>query len=279
MDNDLNLTIAEVIKKYHLLNDKHHSKSLGQNFLCDVSLLDKIVNCALPFDNSDIVEIGPGPCGLTRSILQLAKNRKIICIEKDIKLKPLHDNFMRNTTANLRFIYADALEIDINSLTSNDITIISNLPYNVGTRLLQNWIKTLKKIKSMTLMFQTEVADRICAKVGTKEYGRLSVLAQATCDVEKCFNLSNKAFFPIPKVNSCVVKLIPNNRNIDYKSLEKITSIFFTYRRKTIKSIITKHLQNFDENKFETLGISNSARPDSLSVAEYIKITEFLKNI
>ena len=279
MDNDLNLTIAEVIKKYHLLNNKHHSKSLGQNFLCDVSLLDKIVNCALPFENSDIVEIGPGPCGLTRSIISRAGNSSVICIEKDIRLKPLHDNILKNTTANLEFIYDDALKIDIKSLTSSDITIISNLPYNVGTRLLLNWIKTLQKIKSMTLMFQTEVADRICAKVGTKEYGRLSVLVQATCDVAKCFEVSNKAFFPVPKVNSCVVKLIPRNTNIDYKSLEKITSIFFTYRRKTIKSILSKHFSYFDEKQFEQLGISYNARPDSLSVAEYLKMTQILKNL
>ena len=141
MDNDLDLSIAQVIKKYGLFDNMSRAKAFGQHFLCDGALLKKIASCALPLGDSDIIEIGPGPGGLTRAILNFAEKRKIICIEKDHKLKPLHDNLLKHSGANLKFIYADALNIRLSELDTRKLTIISNLPYND--------IKNLEKLTSI----------------------------------------------------------------------------------------------------------------------------------
>ena len=266
----LSLTINQIILKYNLLHND--MKSLGQNFIRDESLLDKIVRCALPIDsNTDIIEIGPGPTGLTRSILKLYPNR-LICIEKDIRFKLIHDELKRYYP-NLSFIYNDALKLKLseisNIITSNIITsnivtsnivtsdivtnkivVISNLPYNIGTALLTNWLlNDIQKVDKLVLMFQQEVADRICAKTGTKAYGKLSVLSQLLCEVSKLFNVSNKAFIPQPKVTSSVILLKNRNLNFgDLSSLVKLLNICFQSRRKMISSILNKYICNSVNN-------------------------------
>ncbi len=284
LDNDFNLTIRQVIEKYGLLHDRKHSKSLGQHFLCDRSLLNKIVSFATPFGKDDlIVEVGPGPLGLTRSIIEMTSSfmNEIICIEKDISLKPLHDNILKFLgSSRLSFMYGDALRVRLCDIAMDRrITIISNLPYNVGTQLFLNWmIFDIKIIDKMILMFQREVADRICADIGSKDYGRLSVISQVLCDVHKIFDISNMAFFPAPKVMSSVIRVIPKKDiNINIKKLEKITGICFQQRRKTIFSILKKHVdQGILEDTLEKTGIDKLYRPENISPKQYIELSEIL---
>lgn len=277
MDNDLNLSIAQVIKKYGLFDNISRAKAFGQHFLCDASLLKKIVSCALPLGNSDIMEIGPGPCGLTRAILNFAEKRKVICIEKDKKLKPLHDNLLKYSGANLRFIYEDALNVSVNDLDIGELTVISNLPYNVGTKILLHLLEDLDNVKSMVLMFQKEVAERICATHGTKNYGRLSIISQVLCNCEKCFDVSNRAFFPPPEVQSSVVKLIPKiNRPHDLKNLEKLTAICFRHRRKAIYTILKKTLPGLSQNILDSCEIEQNMRPEQISVNKFLKLSNLI---
>ena len=277
MDNELNLSIAQVIKKYGLFDNRIRAKSFGQHFLCDGTLLTKIVSCALPLGESDILEIGPGPCGLTRAILNFAYGRQIVCIEKDQKLKPLHDNLLKYSGANLRFIYDDALNVSLNDLDIDKITVISNLPYNVGTKILLHLLKDLDKIQSMVLMFQKEVAERICASPGSKDYGRLSVISQVLCHCEKCFDVSNRAFFPPPDVQSSVIKLTPKiNRPHDIKNLEKLTAICFQHRRKAIYTILKKAIPGFSQNILDSCGIEQNTRPEQISVNKFLNLSNLL---
>lgn len=277
MCNDLNITVAQVIKKYRLLSDRGRSKSLGQHFLCDESLLDKIVSCALPFGNDDIIEIGPGPCGLTRSIIKLVGDRKIFCVEKDTSLKPVHENLLQYSNADVSFVYGDALNIKFQSLTEKTVTVISNLPYNVGTQILINLLHDLSKISKLVLMFQKEVADRICAKPGTKDYGRLSIISRLLCNIEKCFDVSKLAFFPVPKVDSTVIRLIPKaDRPSDISRLERLTSICFQHRRKTILAILKRIYRNATEC-LVSCGIDCQARPENISPEKFLELSEKLE--
>ena len=279
IQTDLDLSVRQIIEKYGLLQNKARSKSFGQHFLCDFSLLKKIVLVASPFENESIIEIGPGPCGLTRSILSLTKNNKVFCIEKDKNLKEAHDNLKVFFEDRLNFIYEDALKIKLQDITSNEIIIIANLPYNVATPLLLGWLHDLRHIKKMVLMFQKEVADRICAPQNTKEYGRLSVISQVLCKTEKIFNISDQAFFPKPKVTSSVVRLTPKKDFLTNTSdLENITNICFQQRRKTMFSILKKRYeQDFLENALTSCDIEKTDRPENVSPSQFLKLSEFLR--
>ncbi|MDR0942580.1 MAG: 16S rRNA (adenine(1518)-N(6)/adenine(1519)-N(6))-dimethyltransferase RsmA [Holosporales bacterium] len=279
MDNDLELTVAQVIKKYGLLNHKKRSKSLGQHFLRDSSLLKKIAGYMLPLEDNDIVEIGPGPCGLTREIVKIAGNNNVFCIEKDIALKAAHDNFTANANCNVHFIYQDALRLRPQELTSKNVVIISNLPYNVGTRLLINWLLDLNGISKMILMFQKEVADRICAALGSKDYGRLSVISQLLCKTEKLFEVSKAAFYPPPKVTSTVVKLIPQNIVVNnIKNLEILTNNCFRHRRKTIYSILKRYYKTDMDKVLAEVGIDKCSRPENITPKKFLELSEILEH-
>lgn len=286
--NDLELTIKQVIDKYELLNNRARSKSFGQHFLCDSSLLKKIASCAAPFspDEQDIIEIGPGPTGLTRAIMDISSNSKVICIEKDENLKPVHDSLLKcyecidHYRQRLSFIYDDALDVNLSTVTNKQIVIISNLPYNVGTQLLLNWVHNIEKIDRMILMFQKEVADRITASVGTKTYGRLSVIIQLLCRVEKIFDISNRAFYPPPKITSTVIKLTPIREiDFDINRLENLTSICFQQRRKTIFSILKKHQLSIEllESALETCCIEKNDRPENISPQQFLQLSQVIE--
>ena len=273
------LTIHQLIIKYGLLHCG--MKSLGQNFITDESLLDKIVHCALPIDhNFDIVEIGPGPTGLTRSILKLCPN-KLICIEKDIRFKPIHDD-LKCYYSNLEFIYDDALKIKLSKITKNKIVVIANLPYNVGTTMLMNWlINDIQDIDKFVLMFQQEVAERICAQICTKNYGKLSVLSQLLCETSKLFNISNKSFIPQPKVTSAVVLL--KNRYLKFDNLPaliKLLDICFQRRRKMIGPTLNKmlHINNIDEI-LSKCNITPSQRPESITPQQFLTLSEMIMTL
>jgi 16S rRNA (adenine1518-N6/adenine1519-N6)-dimethyltransferase len=226
---------------------------------------------------SVVIEVGPGPCGLTSAILEIICNpSRLYCIEKDIAFKELHDDFAEEYPGKVGFIYGDALEIRPNSVSENNrIVIISNLPYNVGTKLLTNWLNDLDGIDKMILMFQEEVADRICAQPGTKEYGRLSIISQLLCDVEKLFDVPKGAFHPPPKVNSTVIKMVPKNQGLGkaVKNLQRLTEICFQKRRKMIHTILrAKFREELIRDALEVCGISPTARPEEINPEQFLRM-------
>ncbi|MDR1609452.1 MAG: 16S rRNA (adenine(1518)-N(6)/adenine(1519)-N(6))-dimethyltransferase RsmA [Holosporales bacterium] len=280
-DSITNLSIVQIIAKYGLLANRGRAKSLGQHFLCDPSLLKKIVAYALPIeDDTHIVEIGPGPCGLTREIVNACSDRcYITCIEKDESLKPIHDELLASSAARLRFIYADAMKVRLQDLEPKQpVTIIANLPYNVGTPLLIGWLKDIANIRKMILMFQKEVADRICATTGTKQYGRLSIISQLTCHAEKMFDISRTAFYPPPKVESTVVKMIPRDiAKFDLASLDVLTAHCFSNRRKTLRKILKEHYGvAVSEEILTSCGIDANARPENVAPRTFLELSKQL---
>ena len=276
--SNLKLTIHQVIKKYGLLQNNCYMRSLGQNFIIDESLLDKIVKSALPIDGKDcIIEIGPGPCGLTRSIIKHCNN-ELICIEKDTKFKQLHNDIFNN----VRFIYDDALNINLSNLTNKRIVIISNLPYNIGNALLTKWLlNDINRIDDIIIMLQEEVVDRICAAHNNKQYGKISILSQLLCDVEKLFTVSNKVFVPQPKVTSAVIKLTP--KNIKIENLNKLTQLLdkcFLFRRKMIYSTLIKSYKQFNKDNINGIlskcNILPQYRPANITPTQYYELVKYL---
>jgi 16S rRNA (adenine1518-N6/adenine1519-N6)-dimethyltransferase len=212
-------------------------KSLGQNFLIDQSIIDKIINI-IDIKNKSILEIGPGTGNLTKNILK-KKPKKIIVIEKDDSLAQL---LKKKFDSDIKIINDDVLKIDENSLDADVLTVFGNLPYNISTEILCNWILNIKNknfwFDNLVLMFQKEVADRIIAKFNTKNYGRLSILSNWKLKIEKICDVQPSSFFPKPKIDSSVLLLKPK---LDFfpltnpKNLEKLTRIFFMHRRKMLK--------------------------------------------
>jgi 16S rRNA (adenine1518-N6/adenine1519-N6)-dimethyltransferase len=281
--NDSQLTIKQIIDKYNLLSNRGRSKAFGQHFICDLSLLRKIVSFSAPDQHAhrDIVEIGPGPAGLTRAIIEkLPNSSHLFCIEKDVNMAKVHENlamcYEPSVRSRLHFIYADALDIELHKLTSRKIIIISNLPYNISTTLLINWFHNdIGFIDTMTLMFQKEVASRIVASTGTKAYGRLSVISQTLCNCRKLFDISNMAFHPPPKVLSTVLQLKPreNIENTNIASLETLTNMCFQRRRKTMFSILKNKLANASE-LLAVCQIDMNDRPENVSPEQFVKLCE-----
>jgi 16S rRNA (adenine1518-N6/adenine1519-N6)-dimethyltransferase len=248
-------------------------KKYGQNFIFDESLCDKIVKYASIDNGSSVLEIGPGPAGLTRSILKVAP-QKLTVIETDSRCLPLLEEIQRLYPF-LEIRHDDALKITLEDISENiKLDIISNLPYNIGSPLLIGWISQIKHVKSMTLMLQKEVVDRIVSALSKKSYGRLSVICQATCDVQKCFDVSPKAFYPEPKIWSSIVRLEPKltqPSKLALSQLEKITHFAFSGRRKMIKSSL-KQLRPDIENVLKDLNLDPTLRAENLSPEDYLRI-------
>jgi 16S rRNA (adenine1518-N6/adenine1519-N6)-dimethyltransferase len=270
------LTTKGIIKKYNLTANK----LLGQNFLLNPDLLDKIVSQCDFVENENILEIGPGPGGLTRAILK--KNpKKLIAVDIDEKyVEIIKTEFSTNT--NLLPITADALKIDEGKLFENEtFSIISNLPYNIGTVLLFKWIKNYPtKLKQMVFLLQKEVVDRITAKKGTKDYCKASILCQYVSDVKKCFEVRNVAFFPPPKVTSGVVKLTIKD-GLDFsiiKHLSSVATTAFSQRRKTVFNNLKALGIKADEIS-DRLGFYKNMRAEDISVDDFVALTKEILNI
>ena len=219
-------------------------RSLGQNFLFDLNLTGRIARSVPDIENTDVIEIGPGPGGLTRALL-LAGARRVIAIEKDATTAPILDSIAAAADGRLTVVYDDALRVDFSALGVREYAICSNLPYNVGTELYTRWLIRAahgEPIKSMTLMFQREVAQRITAKCGDEHYGRLAVLTSLIADARILFDVPNTAFVPRPRVQSAVVGIIPNHDKIrminDVEKIDTITAKLFGHRRKMIRGIM-----------------------------------------
>jgi len=255
-------------------------KKLGQNFIFDETLCDKIVKASGLQDGNIALEIGPGPAGLTRSILKTSSG-KLTVIEMDARCSPLLEE-IKTVYPNLIIKQADALKVSLSEIVTDEkITIISNLPYNIGSVLLTSWLLQSEKINSMTLMLQKEVVDRIIAKAGTKSYGRLSIICQIVCKIIKCFDVSPKAFYPEPKIWSSVVRLEPKENTpslLLLTKIEQITNLAFSGRRKMIKSSL-KALSPDINTILEKLSIKESLRAEDLLPEDYLALAEAILEI
>jgi 16S rRNA (adenine1518-N6/adenine1519-N6)-dimethyltransferase len=269
-------SLREAVEQHGLLA----KKSLGQNFLLNMDVTRRIAKAAGPFEHVTVFEVGPGPGGLTRALLEAGVH--VVAIERDHRcieiLKEVQKAFSHENQSRLQLIEGDALQISPQDvILQGNIKIVANLPYNIGTPLLIQWLSNLERISSMTLMFQKEVALRLVAKPRTKSYGRLSVLIQWLCEPKRVFDLSGKAFVPPPKVTSSVVQLIPRPLDQETRALlprlSLITQHAFGQRRKMIRSSL-KPL--FSQTELEGLGLNPCARAEELGVADFVRLARML---
>lgn len=269
-------SIMQTIKAFGLQENKASSKRLGQNFLTDYNVIQKIVRFADDLSSQIVLEVGSGPGGLTRAILE--HNPKALHVaELDPKCIPVLTDLKRQFDQ-LYIHHQDALTVDISTFTKpgEKIHIVANLPYNVGTMLLLNWLKQASLIASMTLMFQKEVADRITALPHTPGYGRLSVISQYVCQVDQCMHLLPGLFTPPPKVDSAVVSLRPKT-HVDLMLipyLEQITQHAFGMRRKMIRSSMKSVVTEDELNQLE---LDTTLRAENLTLDDYIAIASFMR--
>lgn len=270
-------SIAKLANRYSIFP----LKTLGQNFIFDKSLCNKIAKASNLKAGEIALEVGPGPAGLTRSILELLP-KELIVIELDKRCIALLEEIKAVYPA-LTIKHTDALKIKLSDLNINEkINIISNLPYNIGSALLISWLQQFQLVNSLTLMLQKEVVDRIIAKPSTKAYGRLSIICQIVCNVEKCFDVNPKAFYPRPKIWSSVVRMEIKKNVPSQKILSKIgeiTNIAFSARRKMIKSSF-KLLSPEISSILKTLSICTNLRAENLLPQDYLNLANILsKNI
>ena len=249
-------------------------KVLGQHFLLDLNLTLKIARAAGDLSAGTVVEVGPGPGGLTRAILMAGAGR-LIAIEKDERCMAALAPLVDAAGGRMTLLNEDALRIDDSTIGAAPVKIISNLPYNVGTPLLVGWLEKAEAIASMTLMFQKEVAERITAPPGTEHYGRLSVLCNWRCRTDYLFTLPARAFTPPPKVDSAVVQLIPYDKppypgRMDL--LQRVTAAAFGQRRKTLRRSL-KQLGVSVDALLERSGIDGSLRAETIDVEGFGRLT------
>ena len=263
---DIDLHPLSQTIKQHGLNAK---KSLGQHFLTDLNITRKIVRAAGDLSGKAVIEIGPGPGGLTRALAE-SDAAEIIVIEKDPRCLPVMEE-IRAQQPRLKIIEGDALSLKLQDLTDLPIKVVANLPYNISTPLMTRWLADVTRIESLTLMFQKEVVDRLKAQPNTKQYGRLSVLTQWLCDVTPDFDLPPEAFVPPPKVYSTVVTLAPRQKPkfpANAEVLQKVVKAAFGQRRKMLRASLKGTLDNPAET-LQKIGIDPTRRAESLSVEEF----------
>lgn len=262
--------LRDVIERFDLAP----KKSLGQNFLLDLNLTSKIARGAGRLKGAEILEIGPGPGGLTRAILKEEPNN-VTVIERDQRCIDALNQVLKAYPGQLTIIEGDALEDQPTFAAGSNIKIIANLPYNIATPLLIGWLESEvwpPFYSSMTLMFQKEVAERIAAPVGSKTYGRLAVLAQWRCTTELLFDISPQAFTPPPKVTSSVVHLEPRTAPLpcSLKALTQVTTAAFGQRRKMLRQSL-KSLGATAE-LFEQTGIAPTERAEQIPVEGFVAL-------
>ena len=268
--------LKDVISKYEI----RAKKSLGQNFLLDLNLTSKIARYAGNLKQSDVLEIGPGPGGLTRSLLNEGA-RQVVSIEKDNRCIAALEEIQSLFPGRLRLLQGDALSMNVTQYLTDPIKIIATLPYNIGTELLVRWLNSKNWPsfwQSMTLMFQKEVANRIVARPGSKAYGRLSVMSQWRCNTKIAFNIPATAFTPPPKVESTVVHFEALNEPkfpAEVDKLEFVVSKAFNQRRKMLRGALKGHFINVEEGLF-SIGVLPTKRAENITVQEYCAMSQIL---
>ncbi len=256
-----------------------HKKSLGQNFLIDRDVLEKIVSI-VDIKNKEVLEIGPGSGNLTTYILK--KNpKKVFVIEKDddlaLILKDQFDN-------GIEIINKDVLDVKENEISDTSLTVFGNLPYNISTEILSKWIVNMNTnvwFQSLVLMFQKEVADRIIANSNTSNYGRLSILSNWKLNIKKIIDIKPQSFSPKPKIDSSLLLFTPKDNFFELKSaknLEMITRVFFSQRRKMLKKPLNQIFNNAKEIS-EKLKIDLNLRPQNLEPEMYFKLVREYENL
>ncbi len=255
------------------------SKALGQNFLLDAQLLERIAAIPGSLSGEHVFEVGPGPGGLTRAALLAGAN--ITAVERDARCLPALAELGEIFPTQLRVIEGDAMQVDPVQEIGAPFHILSNLPYNVGTALLVNWLSTdtwPPGWKSLTLMFQREVAERIVAQPGSKAYGRLAVLAQWRTKATIPMKVHRSAFTPPPKVMSAVVHIVPSNapEGVSPDVIGKVTGAAFGQRRKMLRQSL-KSLPSALE-ALETVGIDSTRRAETVSVDEFVQLAQILSS-
>ena len=268
--------LKDVISRHQL----RAKKSLGQNFLLDLNLTSKIARYAGNLDQFDILEIGPGPGGLTRSLLREGA-RKVVAIEKDNRCIEALEEIQATFPGSLKLLQGAALSTNASEHLADPVRIIANLPYNIGTALLVRWLtsKTWPSFwQSMTLMFQKEVANRIVASPGSKAYVRLSVMYQCRCDTKIAFNVPATAFTPPPKVESALVHfeaLKEPKFQAEVEVLEFVVSKAFNQRRKMLRGALKGYFQNVEEGLL-SIGVLPTKRAEDITVQEYCAMSQIL---
>ena len=252
-------------------------KGLGQHFLLDLNLTKRIVAQAGDLSGVHVVEIGPGPGGLTRPLLN-SKAKTITAVEMDARCVIALEPLVEQSKGRFRLLEGDALKVDMLSLVPSPRAIIANLPYNVGTALLLGWLHHAEQFKSMTLMFQAEVVDRLVAEPNSKAYGRLSVITQFCCDAKRVLKIPARAFTPPPKIDSAVVHLTPRAsrpKDVDLDVLEKVTAAAFGQRRKMLRSSL-KPLGG--EPLCERAGLNPQSRAEELTLSDFENLVRAYKS-
>ena len=255
-------------------------RALGQNFLLDMNLTRRIARSAGDLAGATVIEVGPGPGGLTRALLE-TKARRVIAIERDTRCVEALAGLTAAYPKRLSVIQGDALEIDAATIWQEipgpgpfdrtAVHIVSNLPYNIATPLLVNWLRQIRAFAGLTLMFQKEVADRLVARPRSGDYGRLSIIAQWLCEVTRLFDVSPKAFVPPPKVTSTVVHLRPRPAPLSparFDVLETVTAAAFGQRRKMLRSAL-KSLSVPPDRLLAAAEVPPTARAEEIDVAGF----------
>jgi len=263
--------LREVIAKHGL----RAKKALGQNFLMDLNLTGRIARVAGPLEGVSVVEVGPGPGGLTRALLAEGAAR-VIAIERDERCLAALAEISAHHPGQLEVIYGDALEVDLTPYLDGPARIVANLPYNVGTELFVRWMTPEvwpPWWESLTLMFQREVAERIIAQPGTGAYGRLSVLAQWRAQARLAFEVSPAAFTPPPKVTSAVVHVVPTAplAAVAPRVLERVVAAAFSQRRKMLRQSLKTGFADAAE-LLEAAGIDPTRRAETLTIGEFLTL-------
>jgi len=267
MDPDSLPPLREVIARHGL----DARRTLGQHFLLDGNLTARIARVAGDLAQGSVIEVGPGPGGLTRALLD-AGAAPIVAVERDPRCVAALAELAAAYPERLQVIEADALEIDLAALAPPPRRIVANLPYNVATPLLIGWLRGISAYAGLTLMFQKEVADRLTAEPGSRAFGRLSVVAQRQCRVQREFNVDARAFVPPPKITSTVVSLAPRPDPLDdasFSALEAVTAAAFGQRRKMLRTTL-KPL-GLD---LAVLGIDPTQRAEDLSVEAFCVLAD-----
>jgi 16S rRNA (adenine1518-N6/adenine1519-N6)-dimethyltransferase len=265
--------LRDVIARHGLMA----KKSLGQNFILDLNVTRRIARAAGPFDGFDVIEVGPGPGGLTRALLETGA-RRVVAIERDRRARAALQELAAAYPGRLELVEGDALELDPAALTDAPRKIVANLPYNIATALLLRWLDNIGAYDSLTLMFQREVAERLVAVPRSPAYGRLSVIVQWLAEPKILFDLPPRAFVPPPKVTSSVVSLMPRAMPLapaNKATLERVTAAAFGQRRKMLRASL-KSLGVPVETLLAAASVMPTARAEELSIEKFCALARAL---